>query len=127
MGATEIIVSPSELVERLVVTIPPPHTNTVLYHGLFAGAHRWSSRVVPGPQAERAAVVARRRARKLTKTPSPVDDAKDSWAELLKYTFAKDGYSCPSCGGTMKLRAVISGPPASLQIVRSLLRSTGPP
>ena len=76
---------PSAGLERhqLVVTIPPPGTNTVLYRGLFAGAHRWGSRVVPGPKAERAAVVARRPARKLTKTPSPLDDAKESWAAAV--------------------------------------------
>ena len=71
--------------------------------------------------------IARRRARKLTLRPEAGGDGKDSWADLLRRVFAKDVFQCPECRKPMRLRAINKGPPASVAIVASLLRSTGPP
>ena len=98
-----------------------------MYSGVFAANHRLRKEVVPKRKREAAAVVARRRARKLTRRPEAGGDGRDSWAELLRRVFAKDGFRCDECGKPMKLRAVVVGAPASLVIVGSLLRGTGPP
>ena len=126
-GTTEILLTPMEFTEKLAALVPPPRMNTVVYAGVFAANHRLRKEVVPKRKREAAAVVARRRARKLTRRPEAGGDGRDSWAELLKRVFAKDGFRCDECGKSMKLRAVVVGAPASLVIVGSLLRGTGPP
>ena len=126
-GTTEILLTPMEFTEKLAALVPPPRMNTVLYAGVFAANHRLRKEVVPKRKPEKPAVIARRRARKLTLRPEAGGDGKDSWAELLRRVFAKDGFQCPECGKPMRLRAIIKGAPASVAIVESLLRSTGPP
>ena len=124
-GTTEILVSPMELTEKLCALIPPPRAHTVLYHGIFAPRHRWRREVVPGRRRETPGVAARRRARKLTRSPASGGDGRDSWAELLRRVFGKDGFACARCGEAMTLRAVVVGEPATGTILRSLAR--GPP
>ena len=78
--------------EKLAVLVPPPRMNTVLYAGVFAANHRLRKEVVPKRKPERPAVIARRRARKLTLRPEAGGDGRDSWAELLRRVFAKDDF-----------------------------------
>ena len=113
-----------EFTEKLAALIPPPKLNTVFYAGVFAANHRLRKEVVPKRKPEKPAVIARRRARKLTLRPEAGGDGKDSWAELLRRVFANDGFQCPECGKQMRLRAIIKGANASGAIVASRLRST---
>ena len=124
-GTTEILVSPMELTEKLCALIPPPRAHAVLYHGIFAARHRWRREVVPGRRREKPAAVTRRRARKLTRSPASGGDDRDSWAELLRRVFGRDGFACVRCGEAMTLRAIVVGEPATGAILRSLAR--GPP
>ena len=97
-GTRERVMTPSELVERLVLTVPPPRAHTVLYHGVFGPAHRWRERVLPTPPRERARTRRLRRARILSRCPHPENDGRHAWAEALRRTFEKDGWACPHCG-----------------------------
>jgi len=44
-----IELSPVDLVEKLSAIVPPPHLNTVLYHGVLAPNAAWRQEVVPTP------------------------------------------------------------------------------
>jgi len=125
-GSTEILLSPTELCEKLAALVPRPRTNAVLYHGIFAANHRWRAEVVPEPPRERPGAAARRRARKLTRRPEAGGDGRASWAEMLRHSFGKDGWECPECRRPMRLRAVVVGA-ASVTIIRSLTRERDSP
>ncbi len=104
-GTTHLLLSPDELIEKLVALVPPPRLNLVRYHGVLAphAADRW--RIVPEP-ATRA------------------DEAEDgcgharpasgrqrlSWAKLLARVFRIDVSVCPNCGGRMRMIATLTDP-----------------
>jgi len=48
-GTTALVVSPLELVERLVALIPPARANQVLYRGVLAANAAWRKEVIPRP------------------------------------------------------------------------------
>ena len=125
-GTREMELSCTELVEKLVALVPRPRVHTVIYSGVFAAHHALRAEVVPGRKAEGAAAVARRRGRKLTKHPERGGDGRWSWAELLRRTFHKDGWSCPSCGKPMRLRVVIEDGPTASRVLTSLCRAREP-
>jgi hypothetical protein len=114
-----LVVSPQELVERLVALIPPARANQVLYLGVLAGNAAWRKEVVPKPIPERP------RRKKRAKTPS-VSDTGPGWADLLERVFAVDGWR-RACGKTMELRTIVIRPPATRGVLRALERATGPP
>ena len=66
-GSRELELSCTELVEKLVALVPRPRAHTVVYSGVFAAHHALRAEVVPGRESEKAATVARRRARKTTR------------------------------------------------------------
>ena len=50
---------------------------------------------------------------RLSKAPPRVHISGPSWSDLLKLIrcFDVDGWACPLCGGRMRLRAIVIGPP----------------
>jgi hypothetical protein len=119
-GATEVVFTPEELVERLAAGIPRPGTNQVLYHGVFASQSKLRRDVVPKPPR-------RPRVRRLVKTP-----AKRSrwvpWGDLLRRVFETAGFACPRCGARMRLHAVVIGGAVAKKILDDLARGgPGPP
>ena len=116
-----------EFTEKLAALVPPPWMNIVLYAGVLAAKHRLRKGVVPKRKTEKRAVIARRRARKLTLRPEAGGGGRDSWAGLLRRVFGRDGFQCGECRNPMRMRAIVEGPPASMAIVARLLRRTGPP
>jgi hypothetical protein len=131
-GTTSLRFGKAELVEKLCALVPPPFSNTVFYHGLFGARSAWRWEVVPD-RAEvakrRAAEEARREARKLVRPERRSPGSRWwPWADLLERVFGVDGWSCPCCGGTMRLRAVVVGPPATTRVWQGLtMSSRGPP
>ncbi len=127
-GTAAIVLSPVELVERLVALVPPPRANQVIYRGVLAGNAAWRPEVVPPPPREAPDVAAARRAKRLTRHPRiNLVDARPGWAELLKRVFDVDGFACPGCGGPLALRCIVVNPPATTRILAGLERATGPP
>ena len=59
--------------------------------------------------------------------PTGCPERPASWADLLQRVFGVAGWSCPQCGKTMTLQTVVVGPVVSGRVIRSLLRSRGPP
>ncbi len=105
-GTTHLLLSPHELIEKLVALVPPPRLNLVRYHGVLAPHAADRSQIVPGPVAEEA------------KAGCGHADAGDrpsgrhrfSWAKLLARVFRIDVSVCPECGGPMRVIAALSEP-----------------
>jgi hypothetical protein len=63
-GTAAIVLSPLELVERLVALVPPPRANQVIYRGVLAGNAAWRAEVVPSPPPETPEAAKARRAKR---------------------------------------------------------------
>ena len=127
-GTTAIDLSPLELVEKLAAIVPPPRVNQVRYHGVLAAHAAWRPEVVPKVPTSSAAEAEARQSRRLSKrTTVRVEAPAPGWADLLWRVFQVDGWRCPLCGGTMRLRMVVDVAPAASRIAAGLLRDRGPP
>jgi hypothetical protein len=104
-GATHVIYTEEEFVEKLVALVPPRHANLVRYHGVFAPNARLRREVCP----KRAPIEA------IQKRVSQIP-----WAELLKRTFGIDPERCNRCGGKLRPIAVIVRYELIDQILKSL-------
>lgn len=49
------------------------------------------------------------------------------WASLLRRTFHFDVKTCPTCGGRLEVRAVVTAPKSTAKILESLTRMRAPP
>jgi len=68
-GTSALVLSPSELVERLVDLVPPPRANQVIYRGVLAANAAWRAEVVPSPPPETPEAAKALRAKRLTRHP----------------------------------------------------------
>ena len=133
-GTTSLMLSPTELIEKLAALVPPPRIHLIRYHGVLAPAAADRERIVPGPS-------------QLTKPDDELADdeladdelADDeladehtdgrcrqhrvSWAKLLARVFQIDITSCIDCGGKMKIIAALTQPAS----IRTFLDALGLP
>jgi hypothetical protein len=131
-GTTALRFGKAELVEKLCALVPQPLANTVFYHGVLGARAGWRREVVPDPEdvaRRRAAEEARWEARKLVRRERRSTRSRwRPWASLLERVFGVDGWLCSCCGGTMRLRAVVVGVPATTRVQSGLAAaSRGPP
>ena len=120
-GTTEIILSRLELLEKLCALVPPPFVNQITYGGILAGRASWRAEVVPRNPP-------RPRPRKAEFKLVRVENASESsrwwpWADLLDRVFSSDGLACPRCGGRLRLRAIVIGPPATTEALAGIARA----
>jgi hypothetical protein len=124
-GTTAIDLDPLSLLSRLAATVHPPFFHAVRYAGVLAAHAKWRPLVVPPPPP----------------TPDPPDPAHTlpippdkllppthrckyrPYLELLRRTFPEDLAACTSCGGKMKLIALVKDHDS----IRRYLRGTGEP
>jgi hypothetical protein len=124
-GTTHLCVDAVAFLERLVVLIPRPRINLVLYYGLLAPRAPW-----------RAAVVASAGSEWSDAAPAMCPSADEEhefagsrhsrgyeWAELMRRTFGIDVLDYPRCGGRLRLLALIE----HARIVERILRHLGLP
>jgi len=127
-GTAAIHLSRSELLQRILAVVPPPRSNEVLFHGVFAPRSAWRAEIVPEPPVD---TTPEHLTTRLTKDdiPSPAG-SWHPWASLLWRVFHEDAIRCPHCQQPMKVRTVVL-PPASLRVLPSLehsaAKSRGPP
>jgi hypothetical protein len=132
-GCTEIVLSPLQLLERLVAFVPPPRMHRHRYHGVLA------------PHAGlRAAVVAIGRAPaetpcladpkpaslasgSLDEPPRTASSARIRWAVLLARIYEVLPLLCPACGGSMRILAFLTDPPVVSAILLHLDLPHRPP
>ena len=101
-GTCQLVLSPHELIEKLVALVPPPRVNLIRYHGVLAPAAPDRAQIVPGPSS-------------LTQAADEAGDGESpeaaprryrvAWAQLLGRVFQVDVTLCPSCGGRMRIIA----------------------
>ena len=109
-GVVALVFEPRALIARLAALIPLPMTNMRRFHGVFAPAHSWRSRVVPRPPCPDN-----------TGLPvAPKRPAQMKWADLLKRVFNIDGLRCTYCGGRLRVIAAIHDPTAIATIIAAV-------
>jgi hypothetical protein len=112
-GTEKILLTPFDLLERLVSVIPPPRKNQIRYHGFLA----------PNSN-ERKEIIATRaehhhKANKKIRRPA--------FALLMARVFSIDILECPRCKSRMQLISSVQDPKAVRDILHSLKMSTAPP
>lgn len=122
-GATHIVMTPMEFMQRLAALNPRPRFNLIRFHGVLAPNARLRSEIIPG-------------GKKNKNNKSDTDDnappspafVRISWVRLLKQVFEIDIEHCPQCGGNMKIIAAILERAAITKILNHLgLPSCAPP
>jgi Putative transposase/Transposase zinc-binding domain len=132
-GRTEIVLSPLQLLERLVAFVPPPRMHRHRYHGVLAPHAGLRSAVVaigrspaetpclpdpnPAPLASSS----------LDEPPRPATSARIRWAVLLARIYEVLPLLCPACGGSMKVLAFLTDPPVISAILLHLDLPHRPP
>ena len=101
-GTSGVVLSPSELLQRLAALVPPPGILTVLYHGVLSSRAERRSQMVP----------------KLP--PAQHSVHRLHWADPLARTFEIDGFACPHCSVRMTLRAVVLPGVSAIDITEAL-------
>jgi len=119
-GTAAILLSRSELLQRLLAIVPPPRKNEVVFHGVFAPRSAWRSEIVPSPPADTTPEhLSIRLSREDARS---TDNRHYPWAALIWRVFHEDSVSCPHCQRPMRVRTVVL-PPATLRVIPSLDRS----
>ena len=99
-GTTHLVLSPSELIEKLAALIPPPRLNLVRYHGVFAPNAADRAQIVAGPEADPEGRV--EGAEPVPAGRPPRRPCRLSWAQLLARVFQMAVTVCPACGGHLQ-------------------------
>ena len=113
-GTQAILLSPSELLEKLCAMVPPPRAHQQLYTGVFSSHSKWRNLVVLSPAARKGF------------NPITVEKGKvknHRRAKLLKRIFKIDVGTCPKCGCDLEIRAAIHDPAE----IKRYLRHVGLP
>ena len=122
-GRTHLHFTGLELLRKLTALVPPPRSNLVRFHGVFAPGAKLRSALAPPLPLEAAAPgtpavhVPRVEAARVGRTP------RLDWAGLLRRTFALDVFLCTRCGGRRRVLAYLTNP----TVVRAILAHVGEP
>ena len=117
-GTQAILLSPSELLEKLCAMVPPPRAHQQLYTGVFSSHSKWRNLVVLSPEARKGF------------NPVSVDKNKvksHRRAKLLKRIFKIDVGTCPKCGCDLEIRAAIHDPEEIKRYLRHIGLAEHPP
>jgi len=112
-GTEKILLSPFDLIQRLVSLVPYPRKNLVRYHGFLGpNAHvRTEILGISGRTAE---------------NPS-LKISRPSFVELMSKVFGIDLLQCPRCHSRMQIISYIHDRRVVKKILESLKMSTAPP
>ena len=120
-GRCHILLTPLELIDRLVRFIPAPRRHLHRYHGAFAPhcalrarvAARAGQAMAPSASGDQAAKFGRGLCVFVQASPAPIAPVRvapaqaRSWARLIARIYAVDPLRCRHCGGAMQLIAFI--------------------
>jgi hypothetical protein len=96
-GTHSLVLSPSELIEKLVALVPHARFHLTRYYGVLAPGSKDRAKLPDMPNEtseEYGKETSKGRNRIL-------------WAALLKRTYKIDVYQCPNCDGRMQLISVV--------------------
>jgi hypothetical protein len=140
-GATTLVLTPRQLLERLCAVMVKPRMHLTRFFGALAPNSKVRAQVVaqrlaeqPAPAAAAPTVTVRELELELEGTPSAPPRPRLDWAGLLRRTFAFDVFDCP-CGGRRRVLALITSPAVARAILglrtttrpRPTRQPTGPP
>ena len=111
-GATHILLTPMEFMQRLAALAPRPRLHLIRFHGVLAPNAKLRSQVAPNPVQQKTAGEGDCK----HEHSAPV---RMTWARLLKRVFDIDIERC-ECGGKLKLIAVIEEPAVIEKILTHL-------
>jgi hypothetical protein len=154
-GRTHLVFTPVELLRKLAALVPPPRSNLVRFHGVFAPGSKlrpFLLRQAPIASATLSTAVEAtelapseppsgqpKRTKESSKREAPPRGAKGDgpldWADLLRRTFAIDVLRCDKCGERRRVLAHVTGKGAKAILEHlglpskplSLAPATGPP
>jgi hypothetical protein len=112
-GTEKILLSPNDLMERLVALIPPPTKNQIRYHGFFG----------PNSKLRREIIVNKE---KLGHKSSGKKICRPDFAKFMARVFEIDVLECPRCKSRMQRISFIQEPKVIIDILRSLKVGTAP-
>ena len=102
-GTSSVALPPPALIARLAAIVPPPRRHVTRYFGVLFSHSKLRSQVVPAQPAP--------------PPPAPDGDADQArppgrsryipWAELWRRTWAIDVLECQTCGGRLRLIALV--------------------
>ena len=119
-GVTHVVLSPTELIEKLCSLVPLPYLNLVRYWGVFAPNSKYRAQVIPGlTRAQIKEKKTRENNKDPKETPNPLK--KSSWAKLLAKVFQIDISKCKSCGEDMRIISSIEDP----MVIQKILTHCG--
>ena len=105
-GTSGFLFTPHELLERLVALVPRPRAHLTRYHGVLAPAFGQRREIVP--DADETAEEEARRPPVPAGAQPPLGQGRFRWASLLWRVFLTDALACPTCGGRMRVLAVVT-------------------
>jgi hypothetical protein len=122
-GRTHLHFTGLELLRKLTALVPPPRSNLVRFHGVFAPGARLRAALAPVPASAPGAPGEPAVAVHVTPVPaaSSARTPRLDWAGLLQRTFALDVFLCTRCGGRRRVLAYLTSPP----VVRAILAHVG--
>jgi hypothetical protein len=112
-GTSKILLSPFDLIERLIALIPYPRKNQVRYHGFLA------------PNSDLRKKIVDRRDNCSYSGGAKI--YRPLFAELMSRVFDIDILECPRCYSRMQLISYIHDNKTTKKILESLKMSTAPP
>ena len=115
-GTTHVAFPPTAFLARLAVLVPRPRVNLLLYHGVLAPRAAWRREIVP-----------QRVPTDPVEGATPAQDPDEAprrtgrgwrWADLMRRVFDVDVLACPTCGGRLRLIAVLDASETTARILR---------
>ena len=134
-GATHVLLSPLEFIEKLAAIIPPPYRHQVNYYGCLSSHSKLRPLIVQRQEID-AGLTEKKPTSGVPLEELPRGGLEEEaekpsryipWAELLKRTFGIDLTACPHCGGHVRVIAAIIRKEAIRKILVYLNLPTGPP
>ncbi len=113
-GTSKIMLTPFELLERLVALIPPPRKNQIRYHGFFGPNSKIRAKLVPS-------------SKDCSEKSAGAKIIRPGFAKLMARVFNLDVLECPRCKSRMQTISFIRDADAIRNILYSLKMSTAPP
>ena len=102
-GSEKLVLSPTELIEKIIAIIPLPRAHLTRYGGVFAPAHRLRSKVIKNPCVKKGHVS--------SASPDGKILVKNTmWARHLARVFGVDIGTCPKCGADMRVMGAVVDP-----------------
>jgi hypothetical protein len=114
-GTRAIVLSPMDLIARLVALVPPPRMHMTRFFGVLSSASKHRAQVVPTPEPdpELQPPVQLSLLQPDGKAPAPPPppeppprSGRHPWAWLLRRVFKVDVTVCPRCRGHMRIQQV---------------------